>query len=111
MRKLVMLLTIIVSVLNVSCTLNPSDEIQAASYQIVKHAVKSQLNYPSTADFSLMSVEREKIGGNTWIYKGDLTAKNAFGVEQELRYRAKLTYLEGNPLDPASWNIISCDVW
>jgi hypothetical protein len=68
------------------------------------------LNNPATADFSLMSVTREKFGDNTYRIKGTLTAENAFGVEQELRYTVTLTYFEGNPLDRSSWNITGCDV-
>lgn len=87
-----------------------SDEIQAAAFQIAKQEVKSQLNNPATADFSLMSVTREKFGDNTYRIKGTLTAENSFGVEQELRYTVTLTYFEGNPLDRSSWNITTCEV-
>jgi len=87
-----------------------SDEIQAAAFKIAKQEVKSQLNNPATADFSLMSVTREKFGDNTYRIKGTLTAENSFGVEQALRYTVTLTYFEGNPLDRSSWNITTCEV-
>lgn len=85
-------------------------EIQEASYQIVKAAVKSQLAYPATADFSLMSVNREKFGKHTYKYKGTLTAKNAYGAEEKLRYLVTLTYFEGNPMDPSGWSVTTCEV-
>lgn len=85
-------------------------EIQQASYQIVKAAVKKQLTNPSSADFSLLSVNREKFGKSTFRYRGTLTAKNAFGTKQELRYLVTLTYFEGNPMDVSSWNIATCEV-
>lgn len=85
-------------------------EIQEASYQIVKAAVKKQLTNPSSADFSLLSVNREKFGKSTFRYRGTLTAKNAFGIKEELRYLVTLTYFEGNPMDVSSWNITTCEV-
>lgn len=88
-----------------------SDErIQEASFQIVKSAVKSQLTNPSTADFSLMSVNREKFGKHTYRYKGTLTAKNAYGAEEKLRYLVTLTYFEGDPMDPSGWSVTTCEV-
>lgn len=89
---------------------NSSDNIQAAAFQIAKQEVKKQLNNPTTADFSLTSVSREKFGDNTYRIKGTLTAENGFGVEQELRYTVTLSYFEGNPLDASSWNITTCDI-
>lgn len=88
-----------------------SDErIQEASFQIVKSAVKSQLANPATADFSLMSVNREKFGKHTYKYKGTLTAKNAYGTEEKLRYLVTLTYFEGDPMDPSGWSVTTCEV-
>lgn len=85
------------------------DDIPAAAVQVAKQAVKQELNYPATADFSWVT-DREKFGENTYRIKGTLTAKNAFGVEQELKYTVTLTYFEGNPLDASSWNITTCNV-
>lgn len=89
---------------------DPSDRIEEASYQIAKQEVKKQLNYPATADFSLLSVKREKFGTSTYRITGKLTAKNVFGVEQELKYMVTMTYFEGDPFNPSSWNITTCDV-
>lgn len=86
------------------------DLIQEASFQIVKNAVKSELTNPATADFSLLSRNREKFGKNTYRYKGTLKAKNSFGVEEELRYTVTLTYFEGDPKNPSSWNVTTCEV-
>lgn len=56
----------------------------ADAWMACKDAVEAQLNNPATADFALMQTTIE-----TEYIDGILTAKNDFGVEQELQFHCE----------------------
>ena len=57
-----------------------------APWVACKNAVKAQVANPATADFALMSTTIEDT-----VIDGKLTAKNDFGVEQELQFNCKMS--------------------
>lgn len=71
----------------VMCSSDGSEESASntAAWMACKDAVEARLANPATADFSLMSVSMSDT-----VIDGLLTAKNAFGVEQELQFHCGL---------------------
>jgi hypothetical protein len=69
--------------------------------------IKQDLNYPSTADFSIFdcSVDNNSDGSYTIMRK--VGAKNAFGVESEFIYKVTLGFTGGNDLDIKNWKLIN----
>jgi PBP1b-binding outer membrane lipoprotein LpoB len=57
-----------------------------APWVACKNAVKAQVTNPATADFALLSTTIEDT-----VIDGKLTAKNDFGVDQELRFHCKMS--------------------
>lgn len=107
MKKLFLLC---IALLILSSCSNPPEDI-GDSYAVAKSYVKLELNYPEEANFKLSGVEHEYLGNNECTVSGTVTAKNAFGVKSNLKYRVKLRYKEGKAIDPKNWDLLECSVY
>ena len=75
--------------------------------EMSKDFIKQDLNYPKSADFSILdcSVENNSDGSYTILRK--VGAQNAFGVESEFIYKVSLAYTGGIEVDIKNWKLIS----
>lgn len=69
-----------------------------------KESIRSQLNFPETADFPFLDVGAKKIG-KTYVVTSTVKAKNAFGVEMKHRWRCNAKHLRGQAGDRRGWAI------
>lgn len=93
-----------------SCSTNPPEDI-GDSFAVAKVYVKFHLNYPEEANFKLSEVEHKYLGNDECIVKGNVIAKNAFGVKSKHTYKVKLKYKGGEGMNSKNWDLLECSVY
>jgi hypothetical protein len=80
------------------------------AYLVAKEFVKKRLSFPDEADFPWTPTSSRHKAGDIYEVLGEVTAKNAYGVESTHRWKALLQYQSGDDLDPQNWQEISVEV-
>lgn len=104
-----LILIIVIIGLIVSPTVNNySSDKTTEAYVVSQSIAKSHLQFPESADFSLLPVLSEIQPETDSVYRvvGELTVKNAFGVKSKKRYICRMKYIGGKTINPNSWKII-----
>lgn len=81
------------------------------AYLVAKEFVKKRLSFPDEADFPWTPTSSTHKAGDIYEVLGEVTAKNAYGVESTHRWKALLQYQSGDDLDPKNWQEISVEVF
>ena len=75
------------------------------AYIISQNYVKNSMNFPSESDFPFYPKHTAEYKDNVYYIVGEVTGKNAFGVEIKHTYYCTLQYLGGDEGSLANWSL------
>ncbi len=76
------------------------------AYIVSKEHVKARLKFPEEADFPWLPESSTHLGKGVYDVRGEVKAKNAFGVVSKYKWRTLMKYTSGDDHDPKNWQLI-----